>query len=389
MVYTPQHNAVVEIKHKHLLDTARALKFHAALLDKFWGDCTIGYLYYYATITKPHKDKFTPRSVRCVVIGYPLGQKGNILYNLDTRELWPNLETTKEDVVHDCLVQNNNEADANDHMSNTPDDRTIDEPEKHYAEVPGLILPQLLETSFPTMRSTKAFSQPAWLKDFVVAKCKDFMAAVVPKAVKQRVYPLFKDKDFDDYPRYYVASVTHVLASVEHVHYSQATVDSKWVEAMNKELQALETNDTWTLTTLLEGQKAISSKWVYKIKYLPNREVERYKARLVIRGFDQKEGLAYTHTFSPVAKADAVRVLIAIATAKGWSLHQLDVNNAFLHGYVEEDIYMNPPQGYTNAMKDKTANGTHLHQRKYLLDLLNDAGLAAATPTTFPLPQNL
>jgi hypothetical protein len=88
------------------------------------------------------------------------------------------------------------------------------------------------------------------------------------------------------------------------------------VDAMDNELNALEVNDTWELTTLQEGTKAISFKWVFKIKYLSTGAVDKYKARLVIKGFDQKEGMDYKHTFSLVAKAATVRVLIAIATAK-------------------------------------------------------------------------
>nr|GEV27950.1 probable carboxylesterase 2 [Tanacetum cinerariifolium] len=130
--------------------------------------------------------------------------------------------------------------------------------------------------------------------------------------------------------------------------------DPKWVDAIEKELKALEINDTWQLTELPEGHKAISSKWVYKIKYFPNGKMERYKARLVIRGFDQKERVDYKHTFSPVAKVATVRVLIAITTAKGWPIHQLNINNAFLHGFVEEEIYMKPPEGYTKASQGQS-----------------------------------
>lgn len=97
------------------------------------------------------------------------------------------------------------------------------------------------------------------------------------------------------------------------------------------------------------GHKKISSKWVFKIKYNPDGTVERYKARLVIKGFHQKEGLDYKHTFAPVVKLATVRVIIAIATAKNWPLHQLDINNALLHGFIDEDIFMKPPEGYTKA----------------------------------------
>ena len=118
---------------------------------------------------------------------------------------------------------------------------------------------------------------------------------------------------------------------------------------MEKELAALEANGTWRLTTLPPHKKALTSKWVYKVKYRPDGSIERYKARLVIRGFQQIKDRDYKHTFSPVAKLTTVRVFIALATAKGWPLHQLDINNAFLHGFLDEEVYMYPPEGYDKA----------------------------------------
>ncbi|GJW70280.1 retrovirus-related pol polyprotein from transposon RE1 [Tanacetum coccineum] len=134
--------------------------------------------------------------------------------------------------------------------------------------------------------------------------------------------------------------------------------DSGWVEAMDKELEALERNNTWELTTLPAGHKPITFKWVYKIKYNPDATIERLKARLVVRGFNQKEGQDYKHTFSPVAKLAIVRVLIALATAKEWDLHQLDINNAFLHDYIDEEIYMVPPEAYTKAAPNQVCKLT-------------------------------
>ena len=119
--------------------------------------------------------------------------------------------------------------------------------------------------------------------------------------------------------------------------------------AMEQELTTLEKNGTWILTSLPPGKKALSSKWVYKTKFRPDGSVERHKARLVIRGFEQVKDKDYKHTFSPVAKLTTVRVFIALATAKGWPLHQLDINNAFLHGFIDEEVYMQPPAGYKKA----------------------------------------
>ena len=118
---------------------------------------------------------------------------------------------------------------------------------------------------------------------------------------------------------------------------------------MNNEIATLEANHTWDITALPPDKRAISSKWVYKIKFKLNGAIERFKATFVVRGFNQIKDKDYKHTFSPVAKLPTVRVLIALATTKGWPIHQLDINNAFLHGTLDEEVYIIPPEGYEKA----------------------------------------
>ncbi|CAM8932959.1 unnamed protein product [Rhodiola kirilowii] len=122
---------------------------------------------------------------------------------------------------------------------------------------------------------------------------------------------------------------------------------------MHKEIQALETNETWSLTELPVNKTLVDCKWIFKVKFNSDGSIERYKARLVARGFTQVEGLDYHETFAPVAKMTTVRCLIAIAAAKHWPLHQLDVNNAFLHGSLDEEVYMKLPPGFYK--KERTA----------------------------------
>jgi len=106
-------------------------------------------------------------------------------------------------------------------------------------------------------------------------------------------------------------SVAAVLQVPEPNTYSQAQQYPEWTQAMHQELTALEQNGTWVLTSLPLGQRALTSKWVYKIKFKPDGTVARYKARLVIRGFEQVKDKDYKHTFSPVAKLTTVRLFIA------------------------------------------------------------------------------
>jgi Reverse transcriptase (RNA-dependent DNA polymerase) len=126
----------------------------------------------------------------------------------------------------------------------------------------------------------------------------------------------------------------------------EALKDHNWVKAMKLEMEALEKNDTWKLVTLPEGKKTVGCKWVYTIKYNTKGKIERYKARLVAKGYTQTYGVDFQETFSPVAKLNSVRVLLSLAANLDWPLHQFDVKNAFLHGDLKEEIYMDIPPGY-------------------------------------------
>ena len=117
---------------------------------------------------------------------------------------------------------------------------------------------------------------------------------------------------------------------------------------MQAEIHVLQANNTWIEVDLPLGKRVINSKWVYKIKLKADGSLERYKARMVIRGNTQKEGIDYTEIFSPLVKMTTIRTVIALAAIRKWSFYQLDVNNAFLHGDLYEEVYMKTPEGLHN-----------------------------------------
>ncbi|KAF5822598.1 putative RNA-directed DNA polymerase [Helianthus annuus] len=150
-----------------------------------------------------------------------------------------------------------------------------------------------------------------------------------------------------------VSFISKLSKSTEPSCYNEASKDSKWVEAMNLEMEALMRNNTWELVDLPSGRKPIGCKWVYKIKYRSNGEIERYKARLVAKGYNQREGIDFGETFSPVVKMVTIRCVLSLAVQYNWSLYQLDVNNAFLYGSISEDVYMTLPEGYYSKNESK------------------------------------
>ena len=115
---------------------------------------------------------------------------------------------------------------------------------------------------------------------------------------------------------------------------------------MKEELEALLKAHTWDLVDLPPGKSAIGSGYVYKMKTRANGEIERYKARLVALGSNQEYGIDYEETFAPVARITYVRSLLAIAVSRNWDLFQMEVKNAFLHGNLQEEVYMRPPPDY-------------------------------------------
>ena len=122
---------------------------------------------------------------------------------------------------------------------------------------------------------------------------------------------------------------------------------------MEEEMKSLYKNDTWELTRLPKGKKAIGCKWVYAKKQGSLKEDSvRYKARLVVKGYAQREGIDYNEVFSPVVKHSSIRILLALVAQYELDLDQLDVKTAFLHGDLDEEIYMSQPTGFKTAGKE-------------------------------------
>ena len=119
-----------------------------------------------------------------------------------------------------------------------------------------------------------------------------------------------------------------------------------WKEAIQDEMDSILGNNTWILADLPPGSKPIGCKWIFKKKMKVDGTIDKFKARLVAKGFTQKEGIDYFNTYAPVARISTIRVLIALASIYKFEIHQMDVKTAFLNGELDEEIYMQQPEGF-------------------------------------------
>ncbi|RVW48151.1 Retrovirus-related Pol polyprotein from transposon TNT 1-94 [Vitis vinifera] len=126
-----------------------------------------------------------------------------------------------------------------------------------------------------------------------------------------------------------------------------------WKEAIKSEIDSILQNHTWELVDLPPGCKPLSSKWIFKRKMKVDGSIDKYKARLVIKGYRQTEGLDYFDTYSPVTRINSIRMVLAIAALRNLEIHQMDVKTAFLNGDLDEEIYMEQPEGFSAPGQEK------------------------------------
>ena len=327
-------------------------------------------------------DKFDSRAIQCIFLGYPYLQKGFKLLRLDTHSIlvsrhvkflehnfpyhhisdsstadkfvtpgnsyqfldWLNTAEGTSSLSAPCsapippeytLVDDQNpgsspssveipDQDDSDSISTSSDVNILADQNPISTLTPSTKL---------TRQSIRAKNKPKWWADY---HCKSAQLQTLPSNVVEHDQFDLDEQTFQAYS----------TALVEPNYYHQAAKDPKWIQAMQLELKALEANNTWALVPLPPGKTCVGSKWVYRIKYKANGEVERYKARLVAKSYTQSAGVDFHETFAPVVQMDTVRSLLAISAANNWFVEQLDVNNAFLYGDLEEEVYMSPPLGY-------------------------------------------
>jgi hypothetical protein len=155
------------------------------------------------------------------------------------------------------------------------------------------------------------------------------------------------------------------LLDKETTYFEEAIQKKEWADAMTKEYQSIIKNDVWEIVPRAKGKDVVSSRWLFKIKHVADGSIEKYKARFVARGFSQKEGIDYEETFAHVARYTLIRTIIALANKMKWKLHHMDVKTSFLNGVIEEEVYIEQPQGF--EVEDRRSHVCRLKKSLYRL----------------------
>jgi hypothetical protein len=139
--------------------------------------------------------------------------------------------------------------------------------------------------------------------------------------------------------------MSHIIDS-KPSSYEEAYSQPVWRDVMMEEYQSIMKNDVWDIILRPKGKSLVTSKWIYKIKHAAYGSIEKHKAIFVAIGFSQVEGIDYEETFAHVAQYTSIQTIFVLASTLGWILHQMDVKKTFLNGDIEEEVYIDQPDGF-------------------------------------------
>jgi hypothetical protein len=280
------------------------------------------------TYAHVNNGKLVPRAQKCIFIGYGSGVKRYRLLCADSKKV-----IVSRDVTFDESIFSSSGGVSDSGSSSTSMPKTTDE----NLEVD---VPVNIDSVTPITQSVLV-SIPPVSNNYSIAQDRPRRNIVLPH----------RYRDTDSMAHYALIAAQETNVAFEPSSYSEAIScdnSSKWLVAMNDEFESLQKNSTWKLVELLAGKKPLKCKWIYKKKEgISGVEPARFKAHLVVKGFEQMEGIDFNEVFSPVVRHTSIRFMLAIVALFDLELQQLDVKTAFLHGDLDEEIYMTQPEGFS------------------------------------------
>ena len=378
--HTPQQNGVAERKNRHLVETARTLLLHSHVPFRFWGDAVLTACYLinrmpssvlhdqiphsllfpdqplyflpprvfgctcFVHILTPGQDKLSAKAMKCLFLGYSRLQKGYRCYSLETHRYFISADVTffEDSPFFSTTSESLPVSEVLPIPIVSPPDAMPPRPLQVYHRRPRVVaplpFPEAPADSLPIPSASPAPALPS-PNDLPIAVRKGTRSTRNP-------HPIYNFLSYHRLSSPYSAFVSAISSVSLPKSTHEALSHPGWRQAMVDEMAALHSNGTWDLVVLPSGKSTVGCRWVYAVKVGPDGQVDRLKARLVAKGYTQVYGSDYGDTFSPVAKIASVRLLLSMAAMCSWPLYQLDIKNAFLHGDLAEEVYMEQPPGF-------------------------------------------
>jgi len=355
---TPQQNGVVERKNRTLQEFARSMLHEYGLPKYFWAEAVntacyvlnrvlirpsldktpyelwhdkipnIGYFKVFGCKcfilnNKEKLGKFDSKTDVGIFLGYSSTSKAYRVFNKRTLVIEESMHVVFDE---SCNIVSN-ESIYSDDLEKDFEDLLVSEKGKE-------IVPSMEEVSINEKKEDGSSSMPKEWR-YAPSHPKDLILGDPEQGVKTRSsLNLFSNLAF--------------VSQVEPKSFKDAECDEFWILAMQEELNQFERNNVWELVPRPSNASIIGTKWVFRNKMDEHGNIIRNKARLVAQGYCQEEGIDYEETFAPVARLEAIRMLLAFASYKNFILYQMDVKSAFLNGYIFEEVYVEQPPGFEN-----------------------------------------
>jgi hypothetical protein len=369
--YTSQSNGFVEREMRIEQDAARAMMVQSQLSEKHWDDAIRTACYIlnrtlssknkemtpfemifkkkpslhhvrvfgckaYAHIMEKTK-KWNAKAIECVLVGYSASSKNYVLYVPSERRY---IEQAKHvDFMEESKIPNQHtalerEKEENNEPEPEPDLSITMHQEVEYMDEDNLIptTPLITRDAFPSPDSSLS-----WAEEMEVERVEE----------TNEGRPQRNKKPVERFQAGFNAmSVTAIPEPPTYraAIYSRNAED--WKEAMDSEIRSQHENSSWHLVKRPLEKKVLKCRWVYKVKTDPEGKIEKFKARLVVKGYNQVEGLDYEETFAPVCRYETIRMMISCAVQSNWVIKQFDIATAFLNSPLEEETFMEQPEGY-------------------------------------------
>ena len=389
---TPQQNGVAERRNRTLMEMVRSMLNHSTVPLSLWMHAlktavyllnrvpskavpktpyelwtgrkpSLRHLHVWGCpaeirIYNPHEKKLDERTTSGYFIGYPEKSKGYIFY-------CPNHSTRIVESGNARFIENGQSSGSSDPRKVDIKESQRETPSQEPSVSPPIVVPLVVSRS-NNMTKQQQTNVPNPLDDHIndeltineqvtneqVVNVQEMPQEIAVRRSTREKRPAISS----DYVVYSLEHECDLSIDEDPVSFKEAMEcrnSEKWFNAMKEELKSMDDNKVWDLVVLPEGSKQVSCKWVFKTKRDSKGNIERYKARLVAKGFTQKDAINYKETFSPVSKKDSLRIVMALVAHYDLELHQMDVKTAFLNGDLEEEVYMDQPEGFVTTSNER------------------------------------